>query len=169
MFFILIRVIHVVASAFWAGGVILLAGYVEPSARALGPSGGQFMRQLSGPGRLSQYLSIVGGLSVLAGLYLYWVRSGGLNVAWITSPEGISISLGALTGLIALLWGGLVTGRATRRLAALDSEVAAAAGPPTEAQQADMAALQGRLRTGNRLVALLLTLSLVFMSLAEYA
>jgi hypothetical protein len=39
------------------------------------------MQHLSGPGKLPIYMTAMGVLAVLSGLYLFWLRSGGFNGA----------------------------------------------------------------------------------------
>jgi uncharacterized membrane protein len=78
---ILMRIIHVLSGVAWAGGTFLLASVVEPSARGTGPEGGKFMQYASGPGKLPVYMMVSGILTLLSGLYLFWVRSGGFNGA----------------------------------------------------------------------------------------
>ena len=165
---VLMRLIHVVAGVAWAGGAFMLAGFVEPSARALGPDGGKFMQRLAGPGRLPVYLSLVGILTVLSGVYLYVVRSGGLRAGWITSGEGLALTIGGIAGLIAAAVGILIPGRVTGQMAQLGREIQAAGGPPSPAQAAQMQALQRQLALGGRVTALLLVIAVIGMAIAEY-
>jgi uncharacterized membrane protein len=43
-----LRILHVAAGVFWAGGAIVFASFVEPNASALGPAGIPFMQRLAG-------------------------------------------------------------------------------------------------------------------------
>ena len=46
-FLVALRLIHIVAGSFWVGAALMLAVFVEPTVRAVGPAGGQFMQKLS--------------------------------------------------------------------------------------------------------------------------
>lgn len=167
MLFLIIRLIHITAAVAWAGGAFMMAGFVGPAAAALGPDGGKFMQYLAGPGRLTTYLSAAGGLTILSGLYLYWVRSGGLNPDWITSGPGLALTIGGLAGLAAAIFGGAGSGRAASRMAELGAQIGRAGGPPSAEQRAEMQALQERLAFMGRANALLLIIALLGMALAE--
>jgi len=51
MLIIIMRLIHILSGVAWAGGAFMLAGFVTPAAQKSGPSGGQVMQQMSGPGK----------------------------------------------------------------------------------------------------------------------
>ena len=40
---LLFRLLHIFAGVLWVGGVVLIALFVQPTVRAIGPAGGQFM------------------------------------------------------------------------------------------------------------------------------
>ena len=42
----LLRVVHVLAGAFWVGAVTFIAAFLVPAVTALGPVGGQVMEQV---------------------------------------------------------------------------------------------------------------------------
>jgi uncharacterized membrane protein len=168
MFLILMRVIHIFSSVAWAGGGFLLAGFVVPAAQKSGPAGGRVMQLMSGPGRMSGYLTIVALLSTISGIYLYWVRSGGFNMAWMTTPAGIALTIGGLAGIAAALHGGAVTGRLTDKVAKLGQELQASDGPPPAEKLAEMQELQEKLALHGRISALLLLIAVGGMSVTGY-
>lgn len=51
-----LRVIHIVLGAFWAGATILLAWWALPTARQLGPAAAPFMQGLL-QRKMAAYLS----------------------------------------------------------------------------------------------------------------
>jgi len=127
-----------------------MAGFVEPSVRALGPDGGKFMQHMVGARRLPLFMALAAVLTVLAGLWLYWRASLGFTLAWILAPSGLTLSIGALAGILGAVVGGAGTGRTSARMTVLGKAMQAAGGPPQPAQLAEMQALQRRLPTPGR-------------------
>jgi hypothetical protein len=87
----------------------------------------------------------------------------------MSSGYGIFLSLGALFGILAWVAGLYFQGRAASRMQALNQQMAAAGGPPTPDQLAEMQALAKQMSMGGRIVATLLTLALIGMAGAEAA
>ncbi len=163
-----LRLLHILGGVVWAGGVLMLAGYIEPTVRALGPDGGKFMQRFAGQSGFAHTMSIAAIANVLAGGLLYWRDSGGLQWVWITTGTGITFTLGGLCGLLAAIVGFGVNARAVAQMSALGKEIAAAGGPPAPEKLAHLQALQEKLRQGGRIVAVLMIAALLGMSLARY-
>ena len=168
MLIIIMRLVHVFAGVAWAGGAFLLAGFVTPAVQRSGPTGGQVMRQMSDPGKLSPYFTVAALLTTLSGLYLFDVRSGHFNMAWISTPTGIALSIGALAGILAFLHGAFATGPLTKKMASLGQELATSDGPPAPEKLAEMGQLQEKLARNGRITALLLLIAVGGMSLTGY-
>lgn len=164
--YLVLRLIHILTGVFWAGAAVAFAAFVEPSARAVGPSGGAVMQQLVRSG-FSKAMGLASLLNVFSGLWLYWLVSGRLHPAWITSSAGLSLTLGGLAGVAAAAHGFAVQARSAARLQALGAQVAAGGGPPSPEQLGEIQALQGRLRKGGQWSAALLILSVVGMAAAR--
>lgn len=164
VFVAVLRLLHIFGGVFWAGGTFMLAGYVEPTARAAGAEGGRFMQRLAGQSGFSQAIGIATLANVLSGLLLYWQNSGGLDLAWITTSAGLAFTLGGLAGLAAYVVGFSINGRASTQMARLAKEMQAAGGPPAPEKLAQMQALQEKLRQGGRIGAVLLVVALIGMS-----
>src|SRR5262245_22697536 len=87
--------LHVAFGIVWAGGAIVLGLFVLPSILDAGPGGGAVMAGVV-KRRMPIVLTMAAALVVLTGLRLYMLR---FSVGWLTSPEGLVLSLGALLGL----------------------------------------------------------------------
>lgn len=160
-----LRAIHVLGTVFWAGGSFLLAGYHE---YVVDP--GEPERTLE---RLAEYASmsnVVGGagfVGVLAGLALYWIVSGGLAMRWITSPYGMSITVGAVAALAAIVVAFPTVARPNDRAEALYEEYRES-GELTANQAETVETLYGRIQSGERLISVLLGIAVVAMASAQY-
>ena len=164
---LIFRLFHVISGVVWVGGVVLLAFFITPAVRAAGPSGGQVMRQLLVRTPIAAYFPSVGGLTVLSGLGMFWVNSRIAVGNWGGTGPGITYSIGGLAGLLALVIGGVMIGRAIGELRriAISSDPAA---PPSAEQAARIALLQQRVDKGTRIVLPLLAIAVVAMAVARY-
>lgn len=165
---LIMRLVHIISGVTWAGGAFMLTTIVTPAVQASGPAGGQVMQQITGPRKLSGYLTAVAILTTLSGLYLFDVRSNHFNMEWISSSAGIMLSIGALAGVAAFLHGAFVTGRLTRKASELGKELAASQGPPPPEKLAAMAELQRKLVLNGRISAILLLIAVGGMSVTGY-
>jgi uncharacterized membrane protein len=163
----LLRLIHILSGVFWAGGVFTLAGFVQPTAQATAPESGKFMQRLLG-GPLTIALSAAGPLTILAGLILYVIDSGGLRPEWIVTPTGLGFTLGALAGLAALGIGFFISRTDAVKLTALGKEIQAAGKPPTPEQAARLGALQKDLVQATVWTAVCLLVAVAAMATARY-
>ena len=142
----------------------LVTFYLEPTARALGPDGGKFMAYLVTTRKSSISIMIAAILTILAGLVLFSTRYGG---AGMRTTAGVAFAVGGLFGILAGVTGGMV-GASSSRLSKLGGEIAKQGKPPTPEQQAQLAALQGRLRTLGMATAILTSIALLLMATARY-
>lgn len=162
---VLLRVLHIVGAVFWAGGTFLLAGFHEYVLDPGDPE--RTIQRMAEYDRMSTVVGASGMIAVLAGLGLYWIVSGGLARTWITSPYGLTITVGALAGLASVAVAFPTVARTNDRATELYETVSEQEGLTAE-QAATVEQLHGRLRTGERLVALLLLVAVTAMGVAQY-
>jgi len=167
LYITLLRIIHIFSAVTWMGGVIFMASVLGPTARAAGPEGGRFMMRMASFGQLSRVLTMSGLLTVLAGLLLYWPTSGGLNGAWLTSAHGITLTIGAIFGILAFLYGFLVSGRTAGKMKVVADQILAVQGPPPADKLQEAQALGAKLGSGIMLTAGLGSIALLFMAAAQ--
>jgi hypothetical protein len=141
--------LHVAFGIFWAGAVAVLGFFILPSVLDAGPAGGAVMAGVV-KRKMPTALLIAGIVVVLSGVRLYMVR---FSASWMTTGEGIVISLGALLGVAAFAMGVFIQRPTVDRIGKLAAGIAKAGGPPTSEQATEMKALQARLRTVARLTA----------------
>ena len=161
---LLFRLLHIFAGVLWVGGVVMIALFVQPTVRAIGPAGGQFMGYLLTKTRVAAYFPAVAGINVVAGLFLFWrnVHAGG---NWGATRSGMTISIGALAAIIAFLIGGVMIGKSMGEIAKI---LRASGGPPQGEAAGQMAVYQGRIQRGTRIVLPLLVVAVIAMSIGRY-
>jgi uncharacterized membrane protein len=168
LYVLILRLFHIVPGIFWVGGAFLLTLYLAPSVRAAGPDGGKVMGHLVLKTGFSRAMSAAAGLTVLAGILLYLHDLGNLGgAAWITAGPGLGFLIGAVFALAGFVFG-IMTGNLAKKVALLGGAIAAAGGPPSPEQGAEMAQLQATLgKIGNYNV-ICLTIAILMMSLSRY-
>jgi hypothetical protein len=167
VYLVVLRIVHVLAGAFWAGSAITVFLFLQPTAREVGPAAGPFMTHLGQKKRLPDITLGAAGLTILAGLLMYWRVSDGFDGDWITSAYGLAITIGALCAIGAVILGGAVVRPSMLRAGAIAQE-AAASGGPTPEQANEIQALQGKVRTSGAVIVPLLILAVALMASAQY-
>ena len=161
---LLFRLLHIFFGVLWVGGVVLIALFVQPTVRAIGPAGGQFMGYLLTKTRVAAYFPAVAGLNVVAGLFLFW-RNTAAGGHWGATRQGMTISIGALAAIVAFLIGGVMIGKSMGGMAKI---LKASGGPPQGDAAAQMGIYQGRIQRGTRIVLPLLIIAVVTMAIGRY-
>ena len=167
-YMVVLRVVHILAGVFWVGAALTTVFFIQPTAREVGPAAGPFMMHLAGRKHLVDFVLSAAGLTVLAGLLMYWRVSGGLDPDWIGSAPGISLTVGALCAIAALAIGGSIVRPSIMATLAIGQAVAASGGPPTPEQAAELQALQRRGTTAGKVVVPLLIVAVIGMAAARY-
>ena len=165
---IVLRIVHVGAAMSWFGGALIGSFFLEPTARALGTAGQPFWEHLMRKRRMEIFFPIVAALTVLSGAALYWRNSGGLQWAWISSASGLAYTIGGLAAIAAFVGGMVLIGPSIAEQTAVQGELAASGGEPTDAQRARLARADGRMRLANRLDLPLLLLAGLTMAVGRY-
>jgi len=160
----LLRIIHIVAGVFWVGGTLMMTFFIAPTVGATAEAGQKFVGHLMGNLKFSIRMSAAAGLTILAGLILYWNDSAGFTSAWMTSGAGKGFGIGAGFAIIGFIFG-ILLGNTTKAMAMLGARIQ---GKPSPEQMTQMQALQKRQVTYSYLASAMLLLSLVFMSIARY-
>ena len=159
-----VKLVHVLFGAFWFGGSLVGTFYLLAAARALGPAAGPVMKNVIGVRKLPVALNVAAGLTVLTGLAMYDRLSDHFRHPLLATPYERFLTFGATCGIIAVIVGGAVVGRAAGRLGAITSKLT---GPPTPEQAAEIAGLQNRMHTGGMIAVILMVLALMGMALSH--
>lgn len=159
VYFVVLRIVHILGGAFWVGAATVFALFIEPTAKELGAPGGAFMGHLAQRRKLPLVIAISSILTIAAGALLYWRDSAGLKAAWITSDMGLGLTVGALAAIGSFLVGFTVLRPAIDRMGALLAGGGA---------QAEIARLATRLERAGKLNLALLFVAVVAMASARY-
>ena len=168
VYLIVLRVVHILAGVFWVGAAILFFFFIEPTANELGPAAGPFMQGMTVKRKMPIVFTAASGLTILAGVLLYWKVSGGFDLDWITSSTGITFTIGGLAAIVAFLGGFFLIKPRVDRMGAIGAAVQQSGGPPSEAQVAELAQIQHSLRRIGLTDLAFLTTAVIAMAIARY-
>ena len=163
-----LRIVHIVAGVCWVGGAIIHTVFIEPSVKATAPDSGKFMQYLMGQRRFSLFMNVSSGLTVLAGALLYWRASGGFQWPWVQSGPGLVFTIGSVVGIAVYFLGLFMIKPRVDRLGALGQAIAAAGGPPSPAQVAELQKIDKEMSLIGRVDFAMLAIALLTMATARY-
>ncbi|MEO7367372.1 MAG: hypothetical protein ABIZ36_05410 [Gemmatimonadaceae bacterium] len=165
---IFLRLIHILGGVFWVGTVFVIAWFLIPSNRATGPAGIVVMQEVMVRRKLSIYLMAAMGLTILSGLAMYGRMMMITHGAWASTAMAKVLGFGALCGIVGGAIGGSVSKAAGLRMAAIGNAIQDSGQAPTEAQKAELGALQGKMQKVMGYVAILLVIAVAAMASARY-
>jgi uncharacterized membrane protein len=157
--------VHVFFGVLWAGGAIAAGIFIIPSVLEAGPGGGAVMAGVL-KRRFPLLMTVAAVLVVLTGLRLYMLR---FSLAWLGTPHGIVLSLGALAGLGAFVVGVFVQKPTADKLGALAAKLASAGGSPSPEDAAEVERLRTRLGKVARVTAWHLVVAALLMAAHQLA
>jgi uncharacterized membrane protein len=168
LYLLVLRLIHIFASVCWAGGASIFFIFVEPTAKALPPTGMQFVQFMTTKRRFSIFMVVSSTLTVLTGALLIWQRSSGDFLRYMNTGPGLVFTLGSITGLCVYFVGMLGINPRALKLAKIGNEIQAAGGPPTSAQDVELHKLDREMSIFSLVDFILVALSLALMASARY-
>jgi len=166
--YLALRVLHILVAALWIGAAAVLAWVVMPALRDAEPAGGRMTSSLHRR-KLHAFMAASSVLTVLSGLWLYWVLTSGLSSGIVLSRAGLIFGVGGLCGLLALILGGSVIGPGFARAVALTEQSAALPEAERAGHAQRIAALQQRVTLATRIDLGLIVVALVLMASGHYA
>lgn len=149
MEYFLLVFLHVTGAIVWAGGAITMGFFTIPAVLEAGPGGGAVMNGVM-KRRFPVLMTGSAIVVIVTGLRLYTSR---FSMEWLTSAEGIVLSLGGLLGIGAFVIGLFVQKPVAMKLGALGAQIAASGGPPAPEQARELAAIRSRLAKVGRVTA----------------
>ena len=167
----LLRLVHILAGIFWVGATLVLAAFILPAARAVGPAAGQFMSQLMLRQRLQFWINVTMTLAILAGFALYGLDSRISGGGFGRSATGMTLGLGALLAIAAAGVGGAMAQPTARKLSDIAQRMQDAlrgGGAPPAALVAEAQPLQQKMQRALTIMSVLLVLSATAMAIARY-
>jgi len=164
---LVLRLIHIVAGAFWVGAVFTNFIFIQPAAAAAGPAAAGFSYQLLHHRRFATALIGSGALTVLAGILLLLITSNGLDPAVLFAPSRLGYTVGGVLAILAFGIGSLYVFPRARIVERTLGAVLAETRPPTPEEQALLARTGAESRRAGWLVLIGIGLAVIAMATAS--
>jgi hypothetical protein len=165
---LILRLIHIGAGAFWVGAVYMFFLYVQPTAAALGPDATRFMFHLLHHARLPVVILGSAVVAVIAGIWLLWITSSGLDPELLFNITRLGYTVGGIAAILTLAVGGLYVFPRTRTVERVLGGVLDEARPPTPDEQVLLARTARESRWAGWVVLVGLAIAVVSMATARY-
>ena len=164
---LILRLIHILAGAFWVGALFTNFLFIQPAVAGAGPSAGGFAYQLLHRRRFSMALLGAGGLTVVAGILLLVLTSNGLDPAALFATSRLGFTVGGVLAILAYGLGSLYVFPRTRTVERVLGGVIAEGRPPTPDEQATLARVGAESRRAGMLVLAGVGLAIAAMATAR--
>lgn len=164
---LVLRLIHIVAGAFWVGGVFTFFLFVQPAAMAAGPAATPFTYGLLHDRRLPYVILGSAAATVLAGIWLLVISSNGLDPALLFDEARLGYTVGGIVAILTFAVGALYVFPRTRTVERTIGVFLAEARPPTPDEQATLARAGGEARRMGWLVLTGLAVAVIAMATAR--
>lgn len=163
---IVLRLIHVVGGMIWVGGAVLMAFFIGPALQSVGPAAGPIMGALQ-KRKFMVVLPVIAILTILSGVRLMQITSGGFSAAFFQSPMGKTYAWAGLAAIVAFLMGIVVNRPTMIKLGTLQQSMAS---DPVSKDKiaAEIRKLQQRMSLAGSIVTTLLLLAAIGMAVARY-
>ncbi|MHB1096249.1 MAG: hypothetical protein ACYC3F_08740 [Gemmatimonadaceae bacterium] len=164
---LILRVIHVVGAVIWAGTALFVSFFLIPALGMAGPAGAPVMGALIRR-RLFVIVPAIAVLTMLAGLRLMWLNSGGNSAAYFASRTGMTYATGAVVSIVAFTIFLTVNRPALGRIGALQAQMAQTVEAERGPLMAQVNALRERTAVGSKVIAYLLIIASIAMAIGRY-
>ena len=165
---LVLRLIHIVAGAFWFGAVFTNFLFIQPAAAAAGPPAAGFSYQLLHHRRFATALIGSGAVTVLAGIVLLVITTNGLDPALLFSSGRLGYTFGGVLAILAFGIGSLYVFPRARIVERTLGTVIGEGRPPTPEEQALLARVGGESRRAGWLVLIGIGLAVIAMATASH-
>jgi hypothetical protein len=168
LLFLAIRAAHVLLAAIWVGATAFMVLFVMPASKEAGPAAGPMMGAITRRG-LNAFMGALGGITALTGFYLYWRLTGHFDPQLSATRGAMVFGTGGIAGILSVIVGGAVVGRAMARMAALAGKAKELPeGPERAAVMVESSAARDRGVTGARIVLVLQMIAVICMAIGHY-
>jgi len=164
---IILRIIHILAGALWVGAAFFNILFLQPTIRATGADGQKVSQYMVRKTRMTTYVYAVATLNFLAGLILYIIITG-FRPAFLMSGYGLTLTIGALAGIISWIMVVFLVRGIFSRMAAIGQMIQSQGGTPTPEQVGEMQSLAKRLGSLGNYNLVFMAIAVVGMSTARY-
>ena len=164
---LVLRLVHVVGGMFWVGAGLFSGIFLLPALAEAGPAAGAVMGSMRRR-RLFVVLPTIALLTILSGLRLMWITSGGFARGYFATASGATFAAAGGAAIVAFLLGLLVSMPAGRRMGELGTAIGKASPDEAARLREELARVQRRGRLAGSAVMVLLLAAAAGMAVGRY-
>ena len=165
---IVLRLVHVLGGIFWVGSGLFTTFFLVPALITAGPGAGAVMGALQ-QRRLFTILPVVAVATILSGVRLMWIASGGFRAEYFESRSGATFAAAGAASIIAFALSLAISRPMAVRSAQLLGEMARAPeGEPRGRLAAELARVRQRGAVATTIGVSLLVIAGAGMAVARY-
>lgn len=161
----LLRLVHILFSAFWLGCGATLAFFVNPALLTGDVASAQRLKRIMAGGKLGMALPIAALLAMASGFWLYRIDFPQMQMQTLT-PRAFDYAMGGFFAIITFIVGVSVNLPTGSKLGVLADAIGSA--EPTAEQGAELARLSRKLLISSRAGGILILGAGAFMALARF-
>lgn len=164
---LVLRLLHVVGGIFWVGGGLYSTIFIMPALATAGPAAAPIFAEMQRR-KLFTVLPLVALTTMLSGLRLMWIVSGGFTASYFATGPGLTFAIGGAASIIGFLVAMFVSRPASMKLGPLAAQLPSLSGEAKASAERRVASLKSQASVGTAAAVLLLTVAAVAMSIARY-
>lgn len=164
---LILRVIHVLGGVFWVGSALFTTLYLMPAIATAGGNAGSVLGIMRQRGLLT-VLPVVAILTMVSGLRLLWIMSGGFTAAYFRTATGATFATAGAAAVLSFLISFLIARPAGIRTGELGASLAGATPEQRTALTAEIERFRRRAAVASGIVVTLLVLAATGMAVARY-
>ena len=165
---IVLRIVHILGGIFWLGSGLFTVFFLVPALGRLGPAGGGPLMAALQQRRLFTILPVVAVLTILSGVRLLQIVSGGFSPAYFDSRTGQTFLWSGVAAVIAFLLSLFVSRPAAVRIGQLSASMATLPEADRAARAGEVERLKRRSGLSGTVAMILLVGAAVGMAVARY-
>ncbi|MBX3132864.1 MAG: hypothetical protein KF689_05705 [Gemmatimonadaceae bacterium] len=164
---LVLRLVHVCGGIFWAGGGIYAALFITPALAKAGPAAGPILAEMQRR-KLFTVLPLVAVATMLSGIRLMWIVSGGFSAHYFHTRMGHTYAAAGLASIVAFLVALAIARPAGLKAAGLAAQLPGMSEEDAARTRAQLGKLQRRAGLASASAIWLLAFAAVGMSVARY-
>ena len=165
---LILRLIHIVAGAFWVGALFTQVLFLQPTAIALGPDAGKYQLHLIRRSRFPTAVLASAAITVVAGIVLLWMSTNGFDPELLFDVSRLGFTVGGVIAILTFGVGSLYVYPRTLRVAGTMGGAMGEGRAPNPDEQAQLAQLRGELARSGWVVLTGVALAVAAMATARY-
>lgn len=165
---LILRLIHILAGAFWVGAVFTNAFFLQPTAETLGPEAGRFQLRLMGAARFPAAILSAAGVTIAAGIALLWLTTNGFDPELLFGESRVGFTFGGTVAILTFGVGSLYVYPRIKRISGVMGRLMAEGRPPNADEQAEIATIREQLRVSGWVTVIGLVTAVASMATARY-